>query len=209
MFKKCIHIASIDEVDEIKNLAANLNTIDTTMEIIPETTDSLENECLIVWSHDDRGFLRKSESLSQAEAFLSGMNLCMDHDYLRKRVVVEKNSYTRKTGILFPLIALEQKIPYILEPEIALTSLVDDNVPFHNIKPYSFKRPKITVTFEELENNERMRMILRVIMNSKKVSKENSQRDNVMLNKSLTHQCPWYRLKAQMKSLLKNLLMIP
>ena len=79
------------------------------------------------------------------------MNLCMDHDYLRKRVIVEKNSYTSKTGILFPLIALEQKIPYILEPKIASTSLGDDNVPLRSVKPYSFKRPKITVTFEELE----------------------------------------------------------
>ena len=68
--------------------------------------------------------------------------------------MVEKNSYTSKTGILFPLIALEQKIPYILEPKIASTSLGDDNVPLRSVKPYSFKRPKITVTFEELESYE-------------------------------------------------------
>ena len=50
-------LASIDEVDEMENLSANLNTLDTTIEIIPDTTESLENKCLIVWSYDDRGFL--------------------------------------------------------------------------------------------------------------------------------------------------------
>ena len=134
-------MASIDEVDEMENLSEKSNTLSTTVEIIPKTAESLENKCLIIWSPDDEGLLKELESLSQAEAFLS-----------RKRVMVAKSSYSSKTGILFPLIALEQKIPYILESATASPSLEDNAVPHCNTKPYSFKRPKITVTFEELEN---------------------------------------------------------
>ena len=95
--RNVIQVACIDEVDELENLSTKLNTLNTAMEIIPDNTNSIENECLIFWSPDDEGFLRKSETLSQAEAFLTGMDLCMDHDYLQKRVMVEKNFYTSKT----------------------------------------------------------------------------------------------------------------
>ena len=47
-----------------------------------------------------------------ADAYIDGINLCQN---LGKGNIEEENSFFKKTGILFPLIALERKMTYILQ----------------------------------------------------------------------------------------------
>ena len=79
------------------------------------------------------------------------MELC---DNLSGSVMHDDHSYFEKLGILFPLIAFERRMTYILG--ISHQSIKQDKTisPLRQIKEYSFKRPKFTVTMEALDNLE-------------------------------------------------------
>ena len=89
--------------------------------------------------------------MRHADAFISGMQLCGSINNLNKGC---QDSFSTKTGILFPLIAFEQKITYVLELQTIPTMVQKNDSSILKHRPYSLKRPKITVTMEELDNYE-------------------------------------------------------
>ena len=75
-----------------------------------------EDHCLIFWNPNDDG-TPTSENLT---AFLSGMQLCNKFDSLSNGC---QDTFSSKTDILFPLIAFERKITYVLELTNTSTNL--------------------------------------------------------------------------------------
>ena len=73
--------------------------------------DVRTDTCLMFWNIDLNGFQNKIEYLTHADAFLTGMEHC---DSLSGSVMHGDHSYFSKLGILFPLIAFERKMTYIL-----------------------------------------------------------------------------------------------
>ena len=101
------------------------------------------------WNMNNNGFQDKIEYLTHADAFLTGMEIC---DSLAGSVMQGDHSYFEKLGILFPLIAFERKMTYIFRNSHQSRSMEKSVSPEHQIKYYDFKRPKITITMEDLEN---------------------------------------------------------
>ena len=148
--KNC-HLFSIDKIKEVKHFDENVDSVNENLDFEPVKVDNVRcDTCLIFWNYDENGLPIKIYHVTHADAFIDGMNLCQN---LGKSTIAEENSFFKKTGILFPLIALERKMTYILQ-QSKEESMTTYHSPLPKIKEYSYKRPKITVTMQELENQE-------------------------------------------------------
>ena len=114
--KKPIHLLTFNKTTGVESIIKMQQSVDITKSPISEpdfARDIEEDHCLIFLKNDSNGKLVVKESLIHADAFLTGMNLIRRHDYLLRHVIDEETSFFEKTGILYPLIALERKILYI------------------------------------------------------------------------------------------------
>ena len=113
--------------------------------------------CLIIWDPNGTGSLIKSEKLTQADLFLSSMKFCFDEGILWNGPIQTNSWYFKKSGIFMSLIALERKISLILKSADELEASNEEtkvHSPLPTPRNYSFKRPKINFTMEDLEHSD-------------------------------------------------------
>ena len=144
-------MVSFEEMRGNGCLIKMLENLDNENIIPPISAMNIEKDyCLIFWTQDDAGLSTISEFLTHADAFLSGMELWR---YGIQLGFKEKSSFTSKIGVLLPLLAYERKTPYVLD--LNDSDLQEEiSSPLPKPKQYDFKRPKITITMEDLENYE-------------------------------------------------------
>ena len=96
---------------------SSIKTTDSIVDIEPVMATDIEVDvCLLIWSSDVKKLPSDYECLTHADVFISSMEFYL----LRIRgmkagVIQQKNACFRKPGIFLSLIAMEQKLLYVLE----------------------------------------------------------------------------------------------
>ena len=146
-----VDLFCLDVVQGFENILQKLESLENTVSCEPVEVDDIEaNICLIFWNSEINTSKDIFEKITHAEAFILSMKLCIDMKCSTKDVIEGYNIFD-KEGLLLALCALERKLQFALFGSKSQSKSLS---PLPKTKPYTFKRPKIRFTMDDLENEE-------------------------------------------------------